>query len=190
MQPNGHRSAGVAVFGVARLLERVELFQIFRVPALEQGADRIIAARGRALRHRPEIRSATQTVSVDAPGQGHLFELHEPGGAAVLPEEPAAADRAAPPAPRKRKSRKPDYDRLPQIRIDHDVPESEKVCNHCGEPKTRIGQDEARMLEFIPAHLAPFRDLALASAVEPQEVKLPTDLRIAAGSGHQPLAVR
>ena len=45
-----------------------------------------------------------------------------------------------------------DYDRLPQIRIEHDVPESEKVCNHCGEPKTRIGQDESRVLEFIPAH--------------------------------------
>ena len=48
--------------------------------------------------------------------------------------------------------RKPDYDQLPQVRIEHDVPEAEKICSHCGEPKARIGQDEARVLEFIPAH--------------------------------------
>jgi transposase len=89
---------------------------------------------------------------VDAPGQGHLFELLEPNDAAALPEEPTAAERGASPPPRTRKSRKPDYDRLPHIRIEHDVPEADKVCDHCGEPKARIGEDEARVLEFIPAH--------------------------------------
>jgi transposase len=86
---------------------------------------------------------------VEAPGQGHLFELDEPESVA-LPPEPPAGDRGAP--ARKRKSRKPDYDHLPQIRIEHDVPEAEKLCTHCGEPKARIGEDEARVLEFIPAH--------------------------------------
>ena len=31
------------------------------------------------------------------------------------------------------------------------MPEAEKVCTHCGEAKARIGEDEARVLEFIPA---------------------------------------
>jgi transposase len=85
---------------------------------------------------------------VEAPGQGHLFEFGEPEPIAVLP----AAEHGTPAFRRPRNSRKPDYDRLPQVRIEHDVPEADKVCDHCGEPKTKIGQDEARVLEFIPAH--------------------------------------
>ena len=38
------------------------------------------------------------------------------------------------------------------MRIEHDVPEAEKVCSHCGEHKARIGEDEARVLQFVPAH--------------------------------------
>jgi transposase len=85
---------------------------------------------------------------VEAPGQGHLFDL-DMAESVTLPPEPPARD-PRPPA-RRRRSRKPDYDRLPQVRIEHDVPEADKVCTHCGEPKARIGEDEARVLEFIPA---------------------------------------
>jgi transposase len=85
---------------------------------------------------------------VEAPGQGHLFEL-DMAENVTLPPEPPARDPGLP--ARRRRSRKPDYDRLPQVRIEHDVPEAEKVCTHCGEPKARIGEDEARVLEFIPA---------------------------------------
>ena len=85
---------------------------------------------------------------VEAPGQGHLFELDTVESIAALPEPPARDFRA--PA-RPRRSRKPDYDRLPQVRIEHDVPEADKVCAQCGEAKARIGADEARVLEFIPA---------------------------------------
>jgi transposase len=86
---------------------------------------------------------------IDAAGQGHLFELDAVEGA-PMPPEPPAREPAAPARPRR--SRKLDYDGLPQIRIPHDVPEAEKICTHCGEPKTCIGEDEARVLEFIPAH--------------------------------------
>jgi transposase len=86
---------------------------------------------------------------VEAPGQGHLFALEEAESIAVPPEPPSYGSSA--PA-RSRRSRKLDYDRLPQLRIEHDVPEAEKVCSGCGEPKARIGEDEARVLEFIPAH--------------------------------------
>jgi transposase len=87
---------------------------------------------------------------VEAPGQGHLFELDEAAELLVLPSEPPAHESRPPAQPRR--SRQPDYDRLPQVRIEHDVPEAEKVCSHCGEPKARIGEDQARVLHFVPAH--------------------------------------
>jgi transposase len=88
---------------------------------------------------------------VEAPGQGHLFgfDVDESVAALAALAEPPA-HRPRPPA-RPRRSRKPDYDRLPQVRIPHDVPEAEKICTHCGEAKARIGEDEARVLQFIPA---------------------------------------
>jgi transposase len=87
---------------------------------------------------------------IEAPGQGHLFEIDWAGDIAP-PPEPEPPARAPGAASRPRRSRRPDYDRLPQVRIEHDVPEAEKVCAHCGEAKARIGEDEARVLEFIPA---------------------------------------
>ena len=86
---------------------------------------------------------------MEAPGQGHLFEIEEID-LPIVPPTPPARDSKAPAKPRG--SRKPDYDRLPQVRIEHDVPEAEKVCSHCGEHKARIGEDEARVLHFVPAH--------------------------------------
>jgi transposase len=86
---------------------------------------------------------------VEAPGQRHLFEFDETGQSLTLPTEPPARESGTSAQPRR--SRKPDYDRLPQVRIEHDVPEADKVCMHCGETKARIGEDEARVLEFIPA---------------------------------------
>jgi transposase len=86
---------------------------------------------------------------VEAPGQGHLFEIEEID-LPIVPPTPPARDSKAPAKPRG--SRKPDYDRLPKVRIEHDVPEAEKVCPHCGEHKARIGEDEARVLHFVPAH--------------------------------------
>ena len=74
---------------------------------------------------------------VEAPGQGHLFELDPVESIAALPEPPAP-ERS--PTPRPRRSRKPDYDRLTQVRFEHDVPEAEKICAHCGEGKARIGR--------------------------------------------------
>jgi len=85
---------------------------------------------------------------IEAPGQGHLFERDETESLPSLPEPPSR-DAAAPSRPRP--SRKPDYDRVPQVRIEHDVPEADKVCTNCGEAKARIGEDESRVLEFIPA---------------------------------------
>jgi transposase len=108
-----------------------------------------------------------------------LFELDAVESVAFLPELPVG-DRGA--AVRSRRSRKPDYERLPQARIEHDVPEADKVCTRCGEAKARIGEDEARVLEFIPArfelqiHVLPkyacprCRDGVVAPEVPPRPV--------------------
>jgi transposase len=85
---------------------------------------------------------------VEARGQGHLFEL-DGAESLVVPLALPTTDHRPP--TRTRRSRKPDFDRLPQVRIEHDVPEADKVCAHCGEAKARIGEDERRVLQYIPA---------------------------------------
>jgi transposase len=89
----------------------------------------------------------------DDPDQGHLFDLPE---FAPEPEPlpPAPADDAAPPQSRPARSpRRTRLDHLPHIRIEHDLTEEEKTCSCCGGGKVRIGEDESRELEFIPARL-------------------------------------
>ena len=87
---------------------------------------------------------------VDDPSQGHLFDLP----AESLPEpEPAPADAAPTRSAPARSPRRARFEHLPQIRIEHDIPESDKTCPCCGDPRQRIGEDESRVLEFIPARL-------------------------------------
>jgi transposase len=90
---------------------------------------------------------------IDAPGQGHLFDIpqiiDEPTPPAPIPPADTAAQRP----PRPRTPRRTRLDHLPHIRIPHDVPECEKTCSCCGGPKTLIGEDESRELDFIPARL-------------------------------------
>jgi transposase len=87
---------------------------------------------------------------LDDPGQGHLFELAD-GDEEAPPPEPEATTPVTPRKPRP--SRAPDFSRLPHVRIEHDLPEADKTCSCCGRPKARIGEDERRELEFIPARL-------------------------------------
>jgi transposase len=90
----------------------------------------------------------------DDPDQGHLFDLPaepEPGPG---PRTPAPADEAASPRPRPaRTPRRARFEHLPHIRIEHDLTEGEKTCSCCGAPEVKIGEDESRELEFIPARL-------------------------------------
>ncbi len=90
----------------------------------------------------------------DDPNQGHLFDLPaapEPGPPAPAP---APADDAASPRPRPaRTPRRARFEHLPHIRIEHDLTLAEKTCSCCGAPKVKIGEDESRELEYIPARL-------------------------------------
>jgi transposase len=90
---------------------------------------------------------------IDDPGQGHLFDIPE-----ILdepePVPPPSADQAtAQRSTAARSPRRTRLDHLPHIRIPHDVPEDEKTCSGCGGPKTCIGEDESREVDFIPARL-------------------------------------
>src|SRR5262249_53768345 len=89
----------------------------------------------------------------DDPGQGHLFDLPE-FAAEFEPATPTPPADAAPARPRAaRPPRRTRLDHLPHIRIEHDLPESEKTCSCCGGPKQRIGEDISRELDFRPAQL-------------------------------------
>jgi transposase len=56
-------------------------------------------------------------------------------------------------AHRRRRRRELDLAKLPHYRHEHDVSEADKQCSCCGRPKDRIGQDESRILEYVPAKL-------------------------------------
>ena len=89
---------------------------------------------------------------VDDPGQGHLFDIPE-FATVPQPGAPAPPDDAPPSRKPARPPRRTRLDHLPQIRIEHDLPESEKTCSCCGGAKHKIGEDISRELDFIPARL-------------------------------------
>ncbi len=85
-------------------------------------------------------------------GQGHLFDLDPP--AANEPEDSADEETEVEiKSHRRRKKRKIDWDKLRQIRHDHDLSDEEKVCSCCGRVMDRIGEDIMRELDFEPAKL-------------------------------------
>jgi transposase len=87
---------------------------------------------------------------LEGEGQGHLFELNLPSAqpdAVGEPPQPSVA------SDRRRRRRELNLDKLPHYRHEHDLNETDKRCSGCGRPKDRIGQDESRILEYVPAKL-------------------------------------
>jgi transposase len=88
-------------------------------------------------------------------GQGHLFDLdsdlpdNETEGSIESHESSDVEIKGH----RRRKKRKVDWDKLPQIRHDHDLDDEEKICACCGRPKDCIGEDVTRELEYQPPKL-------------------------------------
>ena len=89
-------------------------------------------------------------------GQGHLFDLEAP---VTESEETAPPDpdvEVCGPRLRRRK-REIDWDKLPQVRHEHDLSEEDKTCSGCGRAMDRIGEDVTRELEFqrpkLEAHI-------------------------------------
>jgi transposase len=88
-------------------------------------------------------------------GQGHLFDLNSDLLPSTAPPEVASSDDAIDVQGhrRRRQKREIDWDKLPQIRHEHDLPEAEKTCSCCGRQMDRIGEDITRELELQPAKL-------------------------------------
>jgi len=87
----------------------------------------------------------------DAEGQGHLFEMDPPTENKA--EDSASEQEVEIKGHRRRKNRKIDWDKLQQVRHEHDLPEEEKTCSCCDRPMDRIGEDVTRELEFQPSKL-------------------------------------
>ena len=88
-------------------------------------------------------------------GQGHLFTLDAGLPANANLSESASCDNEVEVQGhrRRRRKREIDWDKLPQIRHQHDLPEEEKLCSCCGRQMDRIGEDVTRELELKPAQL-------------------------------------
>jgi transposase len=89
---------------------------------------------------------------VEGIGQAHLFDLEATAFAdseAATQEQPRHELSPS----RRRRRRELDLAKLPHYRHEHDVSEADKQCACCGRPKDRIGQDESKVLEYVPAKL-------------------------------------
>ena len=88
---------------------------------------------------------------VEGEGQRHLFDLAPSSTTATSPDPRQEPSR--PVATGRRRRRELDLDKLPHYRHEHDLSEADKQCSGCGRAKDRIGQDESRVLEYVPAKL-------------------------------------
>jgi len=88
---------------------------------------------------------------VEGEGQRHLFDL-EPSSTTAQPVEPTPELPRSPASPRRRR-RELDLDKLPHFRHEQDLSEAHKQCPGCGRAKDCIGQDESKVLEYVPAKL-------------------------------------
>jgi transposase len=81
-------------------------------------------------------------------GQPDLF-FNEAEALGTKPESAQAADITVPAHTRERGKRKPIDPDLPRTRIEHDIPEAQKMCA-CGACKTRIGDVTSEQLDIEP----------------------------------------
>ena len=82
------------------------------------------------------------------------LRLFNEAEAAVAESSSAAEDETSTVAEHERKKpgRKPLPESLPRIRVEHDLPETEKLCS-CGCQLTRIGESISEQLDIIPAQV-------------------------------------
>src|ERR1700690_2020266 len=88
---------------------------------------------------------------VEGEGQQHLFDLEPSSTTATLLEPRQELSR--PVATGRRRRRELDLDGLPHYRYEHDLSEADQQCSGCVRAKDYIGQDESKVLEYVPAKL-------------------------------------
>jgi len=84
--------------------------------------------------------------------QVELFDESEMEADSCAPEvaEIIAPESGQTSAKKARSGRKPLPQNLPRVRVEHDLPESEKTCD-CGCQKSCIGEETSEQLDIIPA---------------------------------------
>jgi transposase len=107
-----------------------------------------------------------------SPDQLGLFNEAEADVENLSEQEAAEAVPVAAHA-RKRRGRKPLPDYLPRVRIEHDLPESEKTCP-CGCGLTRIGEETSEQLDIIPAQVRVLQHVRLKYACKACEETIET----------------
>lgn len=83
--------------------------------------------------------------------QGCLFNEAEQDAAAFAPEEANDGVTDEPTTPPKKRGRKPLPAHLPRIRVEHDLPDAEKVCSCCQGALHRMGEETSEQLNIVPA---------------------------------------
>jgi len=87
---------------------------------------------------------------VEGDGQRHLFDLETSDESdASVPQPP----RQQVAAHSRRRRRELDLDQLPHYRHELDVRPDEKICSCCGRRKDCIGNDETKILDYVPPQL-------------------------------------
>jgi transposase len=85
-------------------------------------------------------------------GQGHLFDVIKPVEGTEDLEPSASLPPIAAPRPRRRR-RELDLSRLPHHRHESELSAAEQICNGCGRPRDRIGEDVTTVVEHVPPRL-------------------------------------
>jgi transposase len=89
---------------------------------------------------------------LEGDGQQHLFDLPSP--ATAEPEAPAFEEpRRQVAAHSRRRRRELDLSKLPHYRHELDLSPGEKTCRGCGREKDRIGEDQTKILDYLPPKL-------------------------------------
>jgi transposase len=88
---------------------------------------------------------------IEGKGQRHLFDL-EPA-AAESEESSQEPPRQQVTAHSRRRRRELDLSKLPHYRHELDISSAEKTCSCCGRAKDCIGQDETKILDYVPSKL-------------------------------------
>ena len=82
--------------------------------------------------------------------QGCLFNEAEQDVTTLAPDAGEEADKE-PKSAGKKRGRKPLPAHFPRKRVEHDLPESEKVCRCCQGALHRMGEETSEQLDIIPA---------------------------------------
>lgn len=126
---------------------------IAALKALVQSKDQRIAALEEELRLALHKRFAVSSEKI-SPDQINLFDEAEQQAqseAATTPDTDASITIIAE-HERKTRGRSPLPGHLPRTRIEHDIPDADKICA-CGCQKTRIGEVTSEQLDIIPAKI-------------------------------------